>query len=157
MVPSSTYLAKPGCFKRAWVVRGLAIGDLDNDGREDVVVSTNDGVAYILHNETSTANHWLTLDLVGYRSNRDAIGAEVKAVTSRGSQWVTVSPAGRPAVPFGHCGGLLFSQVLTFYTTPIIHLYFDRISNRFQAPSRRCTPVRHSTEWFLDMPPAGGA
>ena len=81
-------------FKQAWVGRGLAVGDLDNDGREDVVVTTNDGPAYVLHNETSTANNWLTLDLVGHQSNRDAIGAEVKVVTAVGSQWLTISPAG---------------------------------------------------------------
>ena len=74
--------------------RGLAVGDLDNDGREDVVVTTNDGPAYVLHNETTSANNWLTLDLVGHQSNRDAIGAEVKVITAGGPQWLTISPAG---------------------------------------------------------------
>jgi hypothetical protein len=81
-------------FKLAWIGRGLAVGDLDNDGREDVVVTTNDGPAYILHNETTSANHWLTLDLVGHQSNRDAIGAEIKVTTANGAQWLTLSPAG---------------------------------------------------------------
>ena len=65
---------------------------LDNDGRVDVVVTTNDGPAYILHNETSTGNHWLTLKLVGHKSNRDAIGAEVKLTTAKGKQLGTVRP-----------------------------------------------------------------
>ena len=72
----------------------MAIGDLDNDGRLDVVVTTNDGPVHILHNETPTSNHWLTLKLVGHKSNRDAIGAEVKLVTKIGQQVATVSTAG---------------------------------------------------------------
>jgi enediyne biosynthesis protein E4 len=80
-------------FHQAWVGRGLATGDIDNDGRLEAVVTTNDGPAYVLHNETPTQNHWLTLRLVGHRSNRDAIGAEVKVVTARGSQWGTVTTA----------------------------------------------------------------
>ena len=72
----------------------MAIGDLDNDGRVDAVVSTNDGLAHILHNETVSANHWITLLLVGHRSNRDAIGAKVKVTTAKGSQFFTVSTAG---------------------------------------------------------------
>ena len=81
-------------FHKAWVGRGLAIGDIDNDGRLDAVVSGNDGGFYVLHNSTQTRNHWLTLQLVGHKSNRDAIGAEVKLITAKGSQMAIVSTAG---------------------------------------------------------------
>jgi enediyne biosynthesis protein E4 len=81
-------------FKDAWVGRGLAVGDLDNDGRVDAVVTTNAGPAYILRNETATANHWLTLRLVGHKSNRDGIGAVVKLTAGQSSQWVTATAAG---------------------------------------------------------------
>jgi hypothetical protein len=80
-------------FHQAFVGRGLAIGDIDNDGKLDAVVTSNDGPIHILHNETPTQNHWLTLKLVGHKSNRDAIGAEVKLVTSKGAQYATVSTA----------------------------------------------------------------
>jgi hypothetical protein len=94
-------------FRQAWVGRGMAIGDLDNDGRIDAVVTTNGGPAYVLKNETETRNHWITLHLVGHKSNRDAIGAVVKLVTPKGSQWVTVTTssgylsASDPRVHFG--------------------------------------------------------
>jgi hypothetical protein len=78
-------------FHEAWVGRGMAIGDIDNDGRIDAVVSTNGGPAHILHNETVTTNHWITLHLTGHKSNRDGIGAVVKLTTAQGSQWVTVT------------------------------------------------------------------
>lgn len=81
-------------FQQAWVGRGLAVGDLDNDGREDAVVSTNDGEAHVLHNATVTENHWLTLLLVGHTSNRDGIGARIELTTPTGKQYVTVSTAG---------------------------------------------------------------
>lgn len=80
-------------FRQPWVARGLAIGDLDNDGRLDAVVTTNDGVIHVLHNQSQTQNHWLLLKLVGHKSNRDAIGAEVEVVTAAGSQFATVSTA----------------------------------------------------------------
>jgi enediyne biosynthesis protein E4 len=94
-------------FKEAWVSRGMAIGDLDNDGRIDAVVSTNGGSAHILHNETASTNHWLTLRLTGHKSNRDGIGAILKLSTAHGSQWVTATTssgylsASDPRVHFG--------------------------------------------------------
>lgn len=94
-------------FHQAWVGRGMAIGDIDNDGRIDAIVTTNGGPAHVLHNETQTSNHWLTLKLIGHKSNRDGIGAVVQLTTLTGSQWVTVTTAGGylsssdPRVHFG--------------------------------------------------------
>ena len=81
-------------FRQAWVSRGMAIGDLDNDGRLDAVLTTNDGSVHVLHNEMATRNHWILLKLVGHKSNRDAIGAEVTLVTGFGPQYATVSTTG---------------------------------------------------------------
>ncbi len=81
-------------FAEPWVGRGLAVGDLDNDGRLDAIISTNGGQAHILHNETKTGNHWLMLALTGHRSNRDAIGAQIQITTTHGSQYLTVSTTG---------------------------------------------------------------
>lgn len=78
-------------FREAWVGRGMAIGDLDNYGRIDAVVTMNGGTAHVLRNVTETANHRITLRLIGHKSNRDGIGARVKIVTAQGSQWATVT------------------------------------------------------------------
>jgi len=80
-------------FQNRWLGRGMAIGDIDNDGRIDAVVTTNDGPIHVLHNETRTSNHWLILHLVGHKSNRDAIGALVKIQSLKGAQFATVTTA----------------------------------------------------------------
>ncbi len=59
--------------------RGLAIGDFDNDGREDALVVDSEGKPMLLHNQTSPSGHWLAIKLVGSRSNRDGYGAMLTA------------------------------------------------------------------------------
>ncbi len=57
--------------------RGLALGDFDNDGAVDILVSTNNGAPLLLRNLAGGQNHWLGLRLVGTKSNIDAVGAKV--------------------------------------------------------------------------------
>jgi enediyne biosynthesis protein E4 len=60
--------------------RGLAVGDLFNDGQIDMVVNNLDGGPMILRNHGIPGNHWVSFELAGTKSNRLAIGARVKLV-----------------------------------------------------------------------------
>jgi len=64
-------------FSRSLSARGLAIGDFNNDGAVDVLISVNDDAPLLLRNNVGTQNHWLGITLVGKKANRDAIGARV--------------------------------------------------------------------------------
>ena len=64
-------------FTAPYRARGLALGDFNNDGAVDVLVSMNDAPPLLLKNEVGTKNHWLGVNLVGTKANRDAVGTVV--------------------------------------------------------------------------------
>jgi hypothetical protein len=67
-------------FAERHLGHGAAFGDLDDDGDIDIVINHKDGPPGLLRNDTSGENRWIRLELVGTRSNRDAIGARVAVV-----------------------------------------------------------------------------
>ena len=76
-------------FNSPRVGRGAAYADINNDGRLDLLLSTNGGPAYLFQNELNTgspANKGLRVKLVGTKSNRDGIGVVVKLTSGGDTQ-----------------------------------------------------------------------
>src|SRR6185503_19380915 len=82
-----------------WAGRGAAIGDYDNDGDLDIAIAVVNGPPLLLQNRGGDTAHWLSVRLVGTRSNRDAIGARV-----------TIQLHGRSSMAEVHGGGSYLSQ-----------------------------------------------
>ena len=67
-----------GEFAQSKVGRGVACADFDRDGDVDLLITTNNGPAYLYRNDQGAGNRSIRFHLVGTKSNRDAIGAEVR-------------------------------------------------------------------------------
>jgi hypothetical protein len=80
-------------FSQPKVGRGLAVGDFDGDGDQDILMTTNKGPAYLFRNDQSGGNRSIRFRLVGTSSNRDAIGAQVK-VFSNGTMQTRIVRSG---------------------------------------------------------------
>jgi len=74
-------------FNRPVVARGAAYADFDRDGDLDILITTNDGPAYLYRNDGGNHNNWICVRLVGRKSNRDGIGAVVRITSKSGKQW----------------------------------------------------------------------
>ena len=71
-------------FQKAAAHRGVAFGDLDNDGRIDAVVTVLNGPLKYFHNVSKNGNHWILLKLTGKKSNRMSLGAQIRVTTEDG-------------------------------------------------------------------------
>ncbi len=76
------------------VLRGLAVGDLFNDGNMDVVIEDLDGAPEILRNHGEAGAHWISFELQGTKSNRLAIGAKVKITAGKMTQMDEIRSGG---------------------------------------------------------------
>jgi hypothetical protein len=72
-------------LKKSYAGRGLAVGDLDNDGDSDLLLINVGEAPVLLRNDGGQRNHWLGINLVGTTSNRDGVGAKVM-LTTRGKR-----------------------------------------------------------------------
>ena len=79
-----------GDFAASRVGRGLAFADFDRDGDLDVLLTTNNGPAFLFRNDLNNGNRFLRLHLTGTKSNRDAIGAVVRIYRGGETQMRTV-------------------------------------------------------------------
>src|SRR5580698_8715038 len=66
---------------------GCAFGDLNNDGKIDIVVTVLNAQPQLLMNRSPNHNHWIILKLVGVADNRDGLGTRVKITTASGVQY----------------------------------------------------------------------
>jgi enediyne biosynthesis protein E4 len=76
--------AEGTALAREIIGRGAAYADYDGDGDLDILLTTNQGPAYLLRNETARHSHFVRVKTQGTRSNRDGIGAKVRVYTAKG-------------------------------------------------------------------------
>jgi enediyne biosynthesis protein E4 len=122
-------------FREPLAARGLALGDFDNDGAVDVLISTNNGAPVLLRNQAAKGNHWLGVKLVGREANIDAIGARItwKAGTLKRTR---LKPGG---------GSFLSSHDPRMVLGIGVHTKIDQLEIRWPAPSTL-------VETFTDLP-----
>jgi len=112
IVPETTYAEPPFLFeqtttgfrdvaaehgtalKKFYSGRGSAVGDFDNDGDSDLLLTNVGEPPVLLRNDGGNQNHWLGIRLIGTKSNRDSIGAKV-VITAGGKRWTKQLLGGR--------------------------------------------------------------
>jgi hypothetical protein len=90
--------SNPSMCKQQFMGRGLAVGDFDNDGAPDLLVTEIGGQAMLLHNIAPSHGHWLTVRAIIPKWKRDAFGAEITVRVGDKSFWRLLNPG------YSYCG-----------------------------------------------------
>jgi enediyne biosynthesis protein E4 len=94
-------------LRRPYVGRGLASGDFENRGQEDLMMTVLDGAPVLLKNQTTGTGHWILIKTIGTRSNRDGFGARIQITAGGLTQTAEVranssfESASDPRIHFG--------------------------------------------------------
>jgi hypothetical protein len=127
--------------------RGAAFGDLNNDGKIDVVVTVLNGGPQLLMNRSQNHNHWIILKLVGVADNRDGLGTRVKITTANGVQYnqattaVGYNSSSDKRVYFGLHNAAVVDQIELVWPTGVKqvlhHVMADQILTIVQSSSSK--------------------
>lgn len=119
-------------FQLAAPHRGVAFGDIDNDGRIDAVVTVLNGSLRYFHNISKNDHHWIILKLVGKKSNRMGLGAQVRVTTDDGrvqynqaTTAVGYASASDSRVHFGLGGSRIIRKVEITWPSRIRQVLWD--------------------------------
>jgi hypothetical protein len=127
--------------------RGAAFGDLNNDGKIDVVVTVLNGEPQLLMNRSQNHNHWIILKLVGVADNRDGLGTRVKITSANGVQYnqattaVGYNSSSDKRVYFGLHNAAVVDQIELLWPTGVKqvlhHVMADQILTIVQSSSSK--------------------
>jgi hypothetical protein len=117
--------------------RGTAVGDVNNDGRLEVLVFNVGAPPSLFLNETRNDNHWITLRLMGTKSNRMAIGARVTVTTGKVRQVDEVRAGGSylstsdPRLHFGLGSADSFDRIEVLWPSGLLEQFPGGAGDRF--------------------------
>jgi hypothetical protein len=124
-------------FATPVVGRGSAVADYDNDGDPDIAVSTSGGPLLLLRND-GTHGHWVGVELVGKKSNRQGIGARLVAETPSGRRLTRFVEAGSsylsssdPRILFGLAGETSVKKLTIYWPSGIVQVVDDLPSGKY--------------------------